>query len=394
MKFFDYAYATESEGEDVPVDDLASDIGEHAQVTADNASTQSDLQEADDIHQALEEMTGHLDDAVEGEGLMPSEAAALEPAIEHMRARLGYKTGKVFPSMESFGGKLTKKAGAKLVVDLNRKTMRDIQKARGIAQEGFFDNLKYSFGLWFSNRKKIAERLDKVSIAYDNRGPKEGKLKKPPFAKFFNRTGLSHVRSGDVYKIAASYLDLINNKELITLIESATASLEDLVAAVQRPTITIEEDRLREISTLSAKVSELKRGIDKKSEGMGPDMTRKVDYDPIEPNDKKKLVSLIHENVRDDRLEKAMDAFSQAAYEAHELSRSKLAEWLGVIGFVGMAVGAVLQNKHGNKAEIRAAKQGIDAGVKIYYHVSELFSVSNEVCYASVSYIAASTGKA
>lgn len=391
MKFFQYTYAAESAGEDAPVDELASSLGEELEAGNESSELEGNIAEADDIHEALEEMSEHIDSAAEGEGMSPSEAAVLEPAIEHFRKRLGYTSSGVFPSMESFGGKISKKEGAKLVVNLNRKTMRDIQKARGVAQEGLFDNIKYRLGLWFSNRKKISERLDKVSTAYDNKGAKEEKLKKPPFSKFFNRAGLTHVRSGDVYKIAQSYLELVDNKDLVKLVVQATEALEDLVAAVQKPTITVEQERLKEINSLSANVSQLRRAIDKKSDGMGPDMTRKVDYDPLQPGDKAKLVTLVKQGLTNDQIEKAMDQFYQAAYEAHELSRSKLAELLSIFGAAGMIAGAVVQNKHNNKAEVRAAKQGIDAGVKIYYHVMHLLSVKNEVCYGSVAYIAAST---
>lgn len=391
MKFFQYTYAAEAAEEDSPVDELAGSLSEEVSADHDATDLEGEIAEADSIHEALEEMAEHLDGASEGTGLSPSEAAVLEPAIEHFRKRLGYTNTGVFPSMESFGGKVSKKEGAKLVVNLNRKTMRDIQKARGVAQEGLFDNIKYRLGLWFSNRRKISERLDKVSAAYDNKGHKEDKLKKPPFSKFFNRSGLSHVRSGDVYKIAQSYLELIDNKELVKLVVQSTEALEDLVAAVQKPTITIEEERLKEINSLSANVTQLRRAIDKKTDGMGPDMTRKVDYDPLQPGDKSKLVTLVRQGLTNDQIEKAMEQFYQAAYEAHELSRSKLAEILSLFGAAGMIAGAVIQNKHNNKAEVRAAKQGIDAGVKIYYHIAHLLSVKNEVCYGSVAYIAAST---
>lgn len=391
MKFFQYTYAAEAAEEDSPVDELADSLGEEVSAGQESSELEGNIAEADSIHETLEEMSEHLDGAVEADGMSPSEAAVLEPAIEHFRKRLGYTNTGVFPSMESFGGKVSKKEGAKLVVNLNRKTMRDIQKARGVAQEGLFDNIKYRLGLWFSNRKKIAERLDKVSAAYDNNGAKEEKLKKPPFSKFFNRSGLTHVRSGDVYKIAQSYLELVDNKELVKLVIQSTEALEDLVAAVQKPTITVEEERLKEINDLSANVSQLRRAIDKKSDGMGPDMTRNVDYDPLQPGDKSKLVTLVKQGLTNDQIEKAMDQFYQAAYEAHELSRSKLSELLSLFGGASMIAGAVIQNKHNNKAEVRAAKQGIDAGVKIYYHVMHLLSVKNEVCYGSVAYIAAST---
>ena len=394
MKFLQYVHAMESEGEATPVDEVAEELIDIKADREESDEIIANVEEANQIHDTLDQMNESVERAAEDEGFTPAEAEAIRPAVEHFRNRLGYREKNVFPSLEAFGGKTSKKEGARQLAELNRKTLQNIDRATVVAQEGFINNVRYRFGLVFSNRNRIGIRLEKASQDYDNRGPKDGKLEKPPFAKLFNFDGKPHVRSSDVLQVSSNYLNTVNKGDLIKLVESANSQLEELVIAVNKPTLEIEEERLKEIDKISRSVNDLRKKIEAIIEPGKADMSRKVDYDPISPPDKKKLEELVYTTIRDNRLEKAIDKFGETAYEASELQRHKLSKWLYAMGGLGSIVaGAYLDSKQQNKKDVRAAKQGIDAGIKIYNNIYWLVTISNEICYASVSYIAASTKK-
>jgi len=83
-----------------------NDLADAAEAEGEIDTVHDGIEEASETGETLEGINGHLEDSLENGGIQEPEARALEVAVEHMCARIGFtKRKKTFPAMEGFASK-------------------------------------------------------------------------------------------------------------------------------------------------------------------------------------------------------------------------------------------------------------------------------------------------
>lgn len=361
-----------------PEDLVENDIIELNEVTADTEATEASIDEASSVADTLDSINEKMQASIDQDGgLTPPVADALRVAVEHFQKHLGYKGKHVFPAMENFGGKMTKKAATQLAIEQNTAIVSSVRGAITVAQESLIDKLNYNFKLIFANEKKLLNRLNEVSSNYDKKGFSEAPLVKPSFSKFFNKSGKTHITSSDMLKSVTDYRKLLGNEDILKLVQRTDKAMSDLAIALKKTNFVADEKELQEIQNLILEVTEIEKSVNE-AISEGRDFSDKVDVDPIKADDKKKLVSEINAILNDNNLEKAMKSLEESYYDAEDA-----------------AIYAVdgISDPNSLKNDVQLANKAIDKAYAIVLKVLSVSSANIEVCHASITYIAMSTNK-
>ena len=278
------------------------------------------IEEAQAVIETVEGINAQLELAADeetGEGVAPASAETIRIAVEHMKTRVGYAGKAVFPAMENFGGKLTKRQGAKLALEHNQQFLKELRIGVRFAQEGLEEKIAETWDLFWSADTKLGERLGEVSKAYDAATVVEGGLIAKAWSKALNVEGKEALTSADVLeavlklekgfdpaKIAASL------QELNDAVEALAAAGEDEAAVTEAGTkVKAALEALQaQASALEADFPEAKRD-------------EEVQVEPAAAADKEKIVASLEKLLDDKAINEAVTKV-EAALAANEATNA------------------------------------------------------------------------
>ncbi len=263
------------------------------------------VQEAVQVIETVEGINEQLEVAAseEGEGLTPQEAEPIRLAVEGMKLRVGYQSEKsVFPAMESFGGKTTKREGAKLALESNRKFVADLKVGVRYAREGMTDKLGEAWGLVFATNDKILARLEEVDGAFSKGEVGSEPIVKPTWGQTLNPESKPTVGAADVISLLQGLADAGESAKLVDGIRAGTEWIkggceETGAAGVQEQAEGTEQVVDNAMSEAQASAGE---------EG---------DFEPCTAENKDTIVSLIKGLLDTSALKEANDALQAAMGE-------------------------------------------------------------------------------
>ena len=140
---------------DAPENDLAE--ADAAQGEAD--AVNDDIDEAVDTAGTLDTIAEKMGDSLEEGGLSEPEAEALEVAVEHLCARVGFpRNRKVFPAMEGFSAKESRIQATKIAMESVMEKAKKIWDSIIAALKKVWEHIKNFFIGLYDGAKKLQRR--------------------------------------------------------------------------------------------------------------------------------------------------------------------------------------------------------------------------------------------
>jgi hypothetical protein len=129
--------------------------------------SEAEIDEAADTAETLDDMADRVEETIPEGGLGEKEAEALEVAVEHMLARVGFsaKKRKVFPAMEGFADPATRAQKTKIAVEDMREKAKALIKAIIEAIKKAIEHVKAFFDFSGKAAAKTAARAEEMEKA-------------------------------------------------------------------------------------------------------------------------------------------------------------------------------------------------------------------------------------
>lgn len=366
---------------------LSQEEQETVQVNGDELLVDGNVVELQKASGEIEIVDGVIDetraaaDAVDGLAQkIESQETVSEDAIQvaqemmaYFSKRTGVKFQGVSAAMESYdAANAAKKEQIVKELKLASETFRSHVV---VAQEGIIDRIKNKFSLVFSSADKLEKELKEVSATYDEKGAKTETIEDAAFARVFAVKGKDTVEASDVLTIAAALDKGIHNAEIVNIINGLTKVMDKLTLSLTKGIIFSDDESVQEIREQQRDILEL----DAKVKGIFDVSVQKakVGIEPLQRDEKSKLVPLIRSLLDTKEYEKAES----------QLSRS-------VDGFYTTYFNATQARLFG--AFSKDAKEALsvaDIAEEVYYKLNSFATTGFEVAHSCVKYIKASTQK-
>jgi hypothetical protein len=121
------------------------------------------IEEAASVMSTIDGIQERFQEAVDsGEGVSPQVSEAVSLAIEHFKKRLSLSTPRTLPSMESFGGKMSKVAATKVAMEEMAGLADSISGAIASSNYSWFDKFKELLEDISNVRTKLTVRLNEA----------------------------------------------------------------------------------------------------------------------------------------------------------------------------------------------------------------------------------------
>lgn len=302
------------------VDMAAAMEGMEAEQT-DLRDMQEQIAETEEVMDALSAVEDELTvaSADSGVGITPSDAKVIEVVMEGFRRELGMprKYSGEFPALENFGGKKSKREGAKMALEHVQGFRATTGKQLHIAQEGFFSRLGHSFKRVFQTSEKLSKRLASASQRYDSRELRDGDIPGPGWGRDLNPDNKSQVKSHDVVKLVAVINKEIHSKHFYQKLEETLTLYEKILTQLKRSSIISSDDAVIKINELG---NELAKIADEISELA--DISRRkgadADFEPLQETDKKQLEKILSESLNDRELKALLALVDRVSWDVDE----------------------------------------------------------------------------
>jgi hypothetical protein len=183
---------------------------------------------------------------------------------------------------------------------------------------------------------------------------------------------------------------VLGNEDLLKLVTLTTKIMFELTTALKKTNFKADEKQLAEIEKIIADVSKIEEKVNAMTDN-GRSFNDAADFEPINEADKKKLVTEITTILNDNKLETAMYKLEEA-YVGVASATENVLEGLSGGSLTGTAFNAAVSFGQSLKKDVQLAKQALVTVDKIGMKLSDICNSSLEVCHASVTYIASSTG--
>ena len=367
------------EGLEEPVDlpevteaEIEIDVAKNDAEAAEIENDADRIEETESIGEAVDTMTEQVEAAVEsGEGMSEETARAVDTALEHFKARLGYSK-EILPSMESFKSADSRLAQTKVALENLKVLQAGLNKNLAISQEGLGARLKNVIERLATSDKKI---LSKVQTMKDMPAIESKKIEDPAWGRVFARSGKNELSGADIVKAYAdmsSSSDRNKLKEILTKTQSIFTKVGDQLS---RSTFIANDDAVKEITKLSEEadklISEYKEFFDRNFGKEGS-----VNVTTATTAEVKKLASEVIATLQDDALNKAWVDYETAAYRTYD-DYFENGKWRLIGQFA---------------ADFRAFRRLIDSHMaKVVDCIHTYRSVENKAAYSAYKYLEAST---
>lgn len=196
--------------------EVATEVEAGAAEVAEDSGDIEDFSGAIDGAQSDTESLGDIQDVMaesveSGEGLSEDAAKISEIAIENICTRLGIRSNRVMPSLESFGSKNSRLTATKVAMEGVGDKIKEIWLAIKRAFASVWQKIKDFFAKFFQNTEKVkkyAETLKDKASGLKSAKIKENSIKNSSIANTFNVGGKANLAS--VESILGNHSNLTN----------------------------------------------------------------------------------------------------------------------------------------------------------------------------------------
>ena len=283
--------------------------------------------------------------------------------------RTGMKMTGVSTAMESFSdGKTGNKVA--LVKQL-RIAAESLDKGVTVAQEGIVDRVKDAFSVMFTSCDKLAKELEIVSKDFDEKGAKEEVIKDPAFARIFNSSGKSEIKSGDVVSFLDTAVKDFDDTSVIKNVRKMNEYMQDFKNITKdSKNFLWDDEAIKKYESLVADINTL---VDSVEEELSATSSKNAsDVEPLNSADKTKIVK---------KVQSILDTGNEYTKILKEYNQFTM--WM--VGAFKPKLGGDFspEGRHMNTIKGKA--------FNAYRKLAKLAKIRFEVAHACVKYIKAST---
>lgn len=310
------------------------------------------------------------------EGLTPAAAEANRIVMEHFRKRLGDNNHKrVYPALENFGGKMSKAQGARKALAYNRQFALEARKALNVAQEGLIDKLANGWDLFWTNEGKLLGRLHEVAAAYDKGAVIEQPISSPAWGKALNINRKPTVTGADAVRVLGMLDKGIDSDKIADAYIKAADFLNQITASLNKSTFVANDAAVEAIIKLQKELDDTVSAVS--SEFPVASAGKDADFEPLKPEDKKKVATLVEQLLTNKKLK---EAFGKLQASVRSLN-------------VAYTDGAFTRLRGSYAADMKATANSVRLTNDMIYKGLTLMKTNVRVCHAALAYIAASVRK-
>lgn len=353
---------------------IETEVAQNECETAEIECEVAEVQEAAEIGEAVADMAeGVREDLAAGKPMTEQTASVVETAMEHFRARLGYKKA-VMPAMEEFEGEDVAKATAgteealKNMDELGERLDATLE----VAQEGLVSRVKNAWDRMTTSNEKIAKEVKVLASA---KMAEEHDIKDPAYGRVFARAGKTEITGNDV----AEYLKALaeGRKKMTPILKELVTVFDKASSALSKGRFLADDEGTKELYALIEKARAIEEEHDKHfSQDKGTE--KSVNMKSASAADAKKIAKLVEDMADDAEYDKVVEKFEDALGEMH-----------------GEEFNASVSRLAGNlAADARAFRRLMSTGVqKVYHSAYEIGSTEQKAIFSAYKYLKMSAAK-
>lgn len=307
----------EMEPKEPVVQELSDEAVEQdaAEIRAEDERIDTDtdrIEETESIQETIGDTADVVEKRVEQEEPLSEDAAqAIEVAMEHFKARIGWK--KPVVAVEGFKDAKTALEASKETL----KNLRDLEAKLGhgvaIAQEGLFDRIGNAVVRAFTSTKKIEKNITTAAAVLASKGSKEETLSDVAWGRVFLSSGKKEIAAGDVRKLVSELKKY--HRDILPLLKQFNGIISEASRALSASTFVADDAETKKIKQLQIDGTKLLTAV--------REVTREhekgtVDAKPLTDREAETLARDVRDMINDVEFNRGVEEFQKEILRANK----------------------------------------------------------------------------